>query len=386
MIGTSQRAVAFCRRLAHGSAILSIIGGVLILIGWWLGIEFLKTALPGLGPTSPKAALAFSLAGCAIYLLLRPRAVPARRQAWLACIPAGLVGIIGVIGMAEVLREAPSALDRWLIMQALPTPSGRGYTPPIVSLDLLLLSCALFVTPFRPKSEWVPQIPALLIVFTALVAIAGYFYDIAALYQSIWYAGSAVPSMLLLLVLAVGTLCLRPDGGVMRVMTATSVGGSIARWLILPVLVLPLLMNGLEAAAESRGLIPHRFGWMLDAAGTVFLLGGAILGMATALHRKDIERMKAENDLRQSEERYRALIESSPDGIVVKDRFRIDFANTAAKVLVGARQSDDVVGHSPWRFLHPDSRGEFKHRLCRVVEGGATLPRSVRAGASTEPG
>lgn len=67
-------------------------------------------------------------------------------------------------------------------------------------------------------------------------------------------------------------------------------------------------------------------------------------------------RKRAEAALKDSEARYRQLVELSPDGIVVYRNGRILFVNAAAVRLVGAQRPDQLLGRRALRFVHPASR------------------------------
>ena len=65
---------------------------------------------------------------------------------------------------------------------------------------------------------------------------------------------------------------------------------------------------------------------------------------------------EAEMELKESEDRYRLLVESSPDGIIVhKDSIAI-FANKAAAVLLDADKPEELIGKPVMSFVHPDYR------------------------------
>jgi two-component system, cell cycle sensor histidine kinase and response regulator CckA len=66
------------------------------------------------------------------------------------------------------------------------------------------------------------------------------------------------------------------------------------------------------------------------------------------------ERRLAEQALKESEERYRALIEASPSGILlISAEGRMIFANPAAARIVGVAAPADLLGRAVLDFVHP---------------------------------
>ena len=65
-------------------------------------------------------------------------------------------------------------------------------------------------------------------------------------------------------------------------------------------------------------------------------------------------RKRAEQVLRASEERYRRLIEESPDMIFAACEGRIAYINPTGLRLLGAATADQVVGQEVFKFIHPD--------------------------------
>ncbi|MGH3087458.1 MAG: PAS domain S-box protein [Rubrobacteraceae bacterium] len=82
------------------------------------------------------------------------------------------------------------------------------------------------------------------------------------------------------------------------------------------------------------------------------------------------ERGRAEESLQESEERYRRLVEFSPDSIIVHDGERVLFVNAAGVELFGADCVEDLVGEPVMDFIHPEYRETVKARIARTREKG----------------
>jgi PAS domain S-box-containing protein len=92
-------------------------------------------------------------------------------------------------------------------------------------------------------------------------------------------------------------------------------------------------------------------------------------------HARDIsERREAERQLRESEERYRNLVELSPDAVVVHIQGKIEYANPAALRLARAETESQLVGRQLLDFVHPDYRELVTQRVKTMSTKGIQVP------------
>ncbi len=80
-------------------------------------------------------------------------------------------------------------------------------------------------------------------------------------------------------------------------------------------------------------------------------------------------RKKAEQELRQTEERYRQLVELSPDAILIHTGSKVVFANGACAKLFGATAAEELVGKETFELIHPDGHDAAQHRR-RIADIG----------------
>jgi PAS domain S-box-containing protein len=79
--------------------------------------------------------------------------------------------------------------------------------------------------------------------------------------------------------------------------------------------------------------------------------------------------VNAAAELRDSEERYRRLVDLLPDAIYIHDGERILFVNPAGVTMFGARDETDIIGRAPAEFLHPSNRDSLAGRARDLIAG-----------------
>lgn len=118
----------------------------------------------------------------------------------------------------------------------------------------------------------------------------------------------------------------------------------------------------------------------LKSGATDFILKHRLGSLPPAVHRAlrqadfRLQRKKAEEALLSSEERYRSLVELSPDALFVEINSRIVFINSAGVRLLGAATSEQLVGHEVEEFIGPEDRPVARRRFQQLHEQGKAVP------------
>ncbi|MCK5116168.1 MAG: PAS domain S-box protein [Candidatus Aegiribacteria sp.] len=76
-----------------------------------------------------------------------------------------------------------------------------------------------------------------------------------------------------------------------------------------------------------------------------------------------VRRKEAEKALLKSERRYRNLVQSSPESILVCCDGRIAFANNSGLKLLGADSLEEVIGRPSMEFIHPEDQARIREMI-----------------------
>ncbi len=150
------------------------------------------------------------------------------------------------------------------------------------------------------------------------------------------------------------------------------------------------VMPQVRAVFEQR--VPARFciPWQAAAAGDVDFRGGRDLYVDAALFpivdaRGELanvvcqwvdvtQQKRAEASLRESEERFRTLVDSAPEGIFVQAEGRFLYVNPALVRMLGAAKPEDLVGAEILPRIAPEFHASVRDRIRRQRETGTLAP------------
>lgn len=123
----------------------------------------------------------------------------------------------------------------------------------------------------------------------------------------------------------------------------------------------------LHSGAPSRPMerkFKHRNGMQGWCISTTFALSAVGEEYRFVCMDVDVtEQKKMEKALTESEERYRFLVELSPDAVFIHAEGRFVFMNRAAARLLGADRPEELYGRAALDFVHPECREMVRQRI-----------------------
>jgi PAS domain S-box-containing protein len=140
------------------------------------------------------------------------------------------------------------------------------------------------------------------------------------------------------------------------------------RWYAPALLLIATGLFGITIQTVHGGWV----GWTSRAAqwlGSSYMIVAALV----SVRESGALKISLEAAVRESEQRYRALVELAPDAILITQENRIAFANAAALRLFGATTPEQVVGQSPFTLFHPEFHALIRERT-EQLWAGKTVP------------
>jgi PAS domain S-box-containing protein/putative nucleotidyltransferase with HDIG domain len=137
------------------------------------------------------------------------------------------------------------------------------------------------------------------------------------------------------------------------------------------------LLNAAQIAIEwlfEARLSPHFY----TAALLVFFVWSiGIIGISLGAE-EIANQLKAQKEyqkkFREGEEKYRLLVDMSPDAIALHSNGKILYVNEAAVRMMRAPSAADLIGMPVIEFVHPSSRNVVMQRIMTIISSGVSLP------------
>ncbi len=307
------------------AALMCVVALVALAGGWW-GLPRWTAVVSWNLPMTANVAVGFALSGAA--LLLR-RAVgwwQIRLGPSLSLIVLG----IGVATLAEYVFAVDLGFDRGLGSLASHSggPAQRRMTE-VVAVALVLLGGLGLLTSVR-RWLWLREALAVALLALAMIGLVAHDFASSSMGNSL-FGQVPIQTTLLLLLATLGWLSATPTTGLTRVATAATLGGAVARRLLLPALLLPAVFAYLFKLLRIWLSVPDGLAVALMAV----FSGGAMMWLIwwVALLLDKLERRRREAD---------QLRTDADTDILTGLANRRAFDNALTRLLHGHREHDTV--------------------------------------------
>ena len=341
-------------RLARLFPVVSLIAGsfvffisVLVLVGWALDISLFKSVWPHLAPMTPNTATCFILMAIAMACLhsSAPRAAVVRFFCgWMAM-------ALGVLTIIEYIVHLPLGIDTILFSHAVKTYTvgSPGRMSPFAALNFSCAGMAVILLGLRTRwSRSIAESAFLLIGVIGLLTIIGYMFATPDLYSFQPFKPMALHTAVNFVLLCAAMFFSRLDSDLMSVVASDTEGGIMARRMLVIAIGVPFLLGWMVLTGERLHFYNPALGVSLLTLLTIVVFTFFIWGNARSLHLIDLKRMKIEDTLRENEDKYRVIFETTGTATAIfEEDTGISLANTEFERLSGYTK-EQVEGKKSW--------------------------------------
>ncbi|HLJ74037.1 MAG TPA: EAL domain-containing protein [Thermoanaerobaculia bacterium] len=294
---TLRRVTKTLRALARIAAIVPVAIGGVVLYGWAADVDALKRIINGLVAMNPATAIAFIFTGVSLALLTnrKPRTALHRAGELFAVI----VALIGAVKCVALIVGGDVPVDQLLfhdkvVVSDFGLPNRMA---PNTALNFLLLGVALMNIDRRFKRWWPSQMLTVVAAMSSLLALMGYAYGVKSFYGIGTYIPMALHTAATFFIVSAGILCVRPERGIMAVVSSATSGGVMIRRLLPAAIILPALVGWLRIAGTRARWFDADLGLWLTILVLMTVFAVLIGWNSRLLFRADVDRAKAEKSL-----------------------------------------------------------------------------------------
>lgn len=335
-------------------SLCTILAAVLVICGWFLNIDGLKTLIP------QYVVIKFNTALCLVFmsavtLLTQTHLKNSFRPAFVGL--SIVITLSGIFGVLQYLLQFHTIFDG-LFITADDVVTGITYTYSSnttinISVCILLFGTAFLLLSTKNKKLLpVGQYMLHSVTLISTVAIIGYVYGVSLFYDFRYVSSMPLNTALLFFSISLAASLLYPQYGFTNLFTGDRVGNQMARRLFLPLEFIFIVLGFFRFKTQFNHLLTFEVSMYMLPLIMLIICLALVAITAMWLNRVDEKRFIAENEvisinnslekrveersaelmnmvekLRESERRYRSLIEHASDAIYV-----LDLANNFTEV------------------------------------------------------
>jgi PAS domain S-box-containing protein len=337
----NQTGLMYPNKAIQRTAILSVIIGAVVLVGWFFDIKALRSVFPGFVSIKVNCALCHIFLGIA---LLIKNSTPGKIANGMYRALLILVGLIGLLNLLQYHFKFDAGIDQLLITDlaslGTPFPGRLAYN---TALCFALMGFGLLGLSTKPgKHHVVCQYLLHVVTVITSIALIGYIYGVSLLYNVVYVSSMALPNAVLLFLLSITATLLNPHLGITQLFTGRGVGNLMARRHFVTLTLTVIVFGSLRIQTQRFHIFSPEVGISLLAVSLILTSLVMIWMTANWLNKVDYQRSVAEEEvknmnadlekkveersaqlrelyteLEKSEEKYRSLYEQASDAIYV---------------------------------------------------------------------
>ncbi len=322
---------------------------MLVLAGWSSNILVLTSLLPGMIPMNPAVAICFFLLALATgFLALNSETTTANKIE--ITVIGCMVALAAILRLAAYLGAGNLRIDSILFTRELVTvPFAPNRMAPDTALGLLFGGVGVVSVLWRKEPmRRLTGTAAVGLLLTGLYGLANYLFTIYNTHARGQYIPTAMHTAVCLLLLLAAILALDEQLPITRQLMKSGPGGMVLRWLLPPLIILPVFLGWLRIFCEYR---LHIAGMPASAATAVVLqivlIGALIWAAAIFMDRLDAQRQQSMLRLEQTKTELTAANTAAREAAQAKSQFLANMSHEIRTPLNGVISMMELLAETP---------------------------------------
>lgn len=360
------------------SALLIVLGAA-ILVGWTFYYWMPDVILSQLYSIKPNTAICFILSAMALWLYSD---MANKYSVMLAELCSGIVFVIALLTLFEYFFSINIGIDQWLIkepQEVLHSFSPPGRMSPFSAINFALISATLFFFDSDVVSYRMHQFFISFVLFFTFFEFINYLYRINNVSEVIGNIASgtrpiiSLPPLTFFFLLSLAILLVRPYRGIVSILTSTDSGGMIARRLIPPAMVLPVLLGYLGLSGRWGDLYETKYGIAILVTGTVVFFIALLIYNAYVMNKVDAGRKLAEKNLRIQQIQLQAILDHTSAYIFMTDLEGKFLLVNKEFEKIFHRNASDIIGKRIHEIFPKEFMKKFIGNNMKVVQSRSPI-------------
>jgi PAS domain S-box-containing protein len=340
------------------SIVLVFAFGFLDFTGWIFNVTFLKSIMPQWTPMKMITSLCLIFAASALLIIhLNSREFLRKVLSVVFAIFICLISLITIyVYSFSIFTGHEPDLTAVPYLNFFISPISRMAF--LTACNFLFIGCILYLFSINTtKTSDIAHILAIPLIIISHFIIVSYILGVQSA-TALNGLPVALNTGIAFYGLSVAVLMMRPDTWLLKIFTSSDTGGIIARKLIIPLMILPIIIGWFRIQGEHINLFESEEGVVLVAItySVCFLI--LVWLTAKSLSKIDLKRRASEEALRESENRFRTIAESIPVQISISriSDATLMFTNEAYDKTFGFNKGELIGRKVQDLYFNPEDR------------------------------
>lgn len=367
--------------LVKAISAIVLMGGTCVILGWifyfWLPDAYRSL----LATIKPNTALCFILSSISLWIY--SEYTNSTLTKFFGQLSGAFVFLLALLTLFEYFFKINIGIDQGLFSEPLANamsiaPPGR--MSPYTATNFALIGFSLVFLDNKVMRYDAHQILMFIVMVLSVLALLGHVYNFDT--PTVFgvkdiFSQMTVFSTFMFLLLSVGIVFVRPELGIFSIINSNYIGGSLARRLIPPAILFPILIGYFVGLGGQRlGFYDAELGISLFVIITIISFSGLILLNAYLIDKIDLERKIMEQKLKLSQIKLQAILNHTSAMIYVMDmegkfvlvnkQFEKLFRKNAVDII--GKKSSELFPYEVSSFLEEDNERIIQLASSEAIE------------------